>query len=490
VVEADIKGQQPAEQPEQGRLRDWLRSFGPPIKGLAAWPLSLVIALLVVVPTSLIGIRPQADIALEVSPGDRLLIRGLVLYRGEPVESGKLQLIVADAASTHHLASAVLDVKQGAFTNVGSSMDGLHGGYENRELAINAHFWGQAPNATGQANDVLDTERTLYSNCSTPVTRQEVLWFLAGFCFFVLAVISLFTMELTQWRARWLFAASYAATFFSVAFPLFAIVYVSQNPYLIDVMRASPFGLVRARSQPTGDAQWLLNVGGVVTRERSMARPAELAKDAAKIQADAPVEPSAAPIADARAALAPDAPPNTEPAESAVPASEDATAVLGAEHGAPAEPHLVTGGLAIPFYVIILAIFGASINMMRKVPRIHAKHMEWLPREIGPKSSMAGAPCVESRGNAAGCGIRQELIEQHMYLLAAPFLAIAVYYLLQVVAKDVAQPVIVLMGFAAGLISERIISTVIDFAQARLGSDAPASSSLESAQPGQLGRLS
>ena len=63
----------------------------------------------------------------------------------------------------------------------------------------------------------------------------------------------------------------------------------------------------------------------------------------------------------------------------------------------------------------------------------------------------------------------QAVIEQHMYLLAAPFLAIAVYFLLQILANDIAQPVIVLMAFSAGLISERIVAAVIGVAGRTLG---------------------
>jgi hypothetical protein len=58
-----------------------------------------------------------------------------------------------------------------------------------------------------------------------------------------------------------------------------------------------------------------------------------------------------------------------------------------------------------------------------------------------------------------------------MYLLSAPFLAITVYYLLQVVAESVAGPVLVLMAFATGLISDTIVSWIIEFARKTLKGD-------------------
>jgi len=55
-----------------------------------------------------------------------------------------------------------------------------------------------------------------------------------------------------------------------------------------------------------------------------------------------------------------------------------------------------------------------------------------------------------------------------MYLLSAPVLAVAVYYILQIVANEVTQPVLVLGSFAAGLASESIIKYVMNFADNKI----------------------
>jgi hypothetical protein len=65
-------------------------------------------------------------------------------------------------------------------------------------------------------------------------------------------------------------------------------------------------------------------------------------------------------------------------------------------------------------------------------------------------------------------GIRMELISNYMYLLSAPFLAIAMYYLLQVVATNTAEPIIVLMSFATGLVPDRIVRGIIRVAESAL----------------------
>ena len=65
-------------------------------------------------------------------------------------------------------------------------------------------------------------------------------------------------------------------------------------------------------------------------------------------------------------------------------------------------------------------------------------------------------------------GIREELIRNYMYLLSAPFLAIAIYYLLQIIATQVSQPVLVVMAFVTGLASELIVASILAFADRTL----------------------
>ena len=74
--------------------------------------------------------------------------------------------------------------------------------------------------------------------------------------------------------------------------------------------------------------------------------------------------------------------------------------------------------------------------------------------------------------------LRQELIVQYMYLLTAPVLAIVSYYLLSMVEARLAEslPIVVLMAFASGLLSEAVLGTISEKAQqymARLKSERP-----------------
>ena len=174
----------------------------------------------------------------------------------------------------------------------------------------------------------------------------------------------------------------------------------------------------------------------------------------------------------------------TEPAAGAE-ASGSPLAVASVDSGQPALDKIVKivkGGVAVPFYVILLAMFGAGINMTLKVPEVQRSYEDVLPEArssflwLNPilaawrlRQGRTEAPAVVS-GKTAG-DIRRELIENYMYLLSAPFLAVAMYYLLQVLAEQVTQPVLVLMAFATGLVSRAVIGGIIDFAESRLLSE-------------------
>src|SRR5262249_22217743 len=153
-------------------------------------------------------------------------------------------------------------------------------------------------------------------------------------------------------------------------------------------------------------------------------------------------------------------------------------AVASVDTGERIQDKIVTGGVAVPFYIVLLAMFGAGINMTLKVPEVQRSSEKELPEatsslELPPiltpwrfRRSQTEAQAVVSRKTASD--IRQELIENYMYLLSAPFLAIAMYYLLQVLAEQVTQPVLVLMAFATGLISKAVIARIVEFAEKQL----------------------
>ncbi len=65
---------------------------------------------------------------------------------------------------------------------------------------------------------------------------------------------------------------------------------------------------------------------------------------------------------------------------------------------------------------------------------------------------------------------RVELLNQYMYLMSAPFLAIVVYYMLDLLVLT-KQPILVLISFSVGLISEKLLSWLLGLASGYLRSD-------------------
>jgi hypothetical protein len=71
---------------------------------------------------------------------------------------------------------------------------------------------------------------------------------------------------------------------------------------------------------------------------------------------------------------------------------------------------------------------------------------------------------------------RVELLSQYMYLISAPFLAIVAYYMLQLLGFT-KLPILVLISFSVGLISEKILNWLLSLASGYLRSDTAGQSS-------------
>jgi hypothetical protein len=70
---------------------------------------------------------------------------------------------------------------------------------------------------------------------------------------------------------------------------------------------------------------------------------------------------------------------------------------------------------------------------------------------------------------------RVELLSQYMYLISAPFLAIVAYYMLELLGFT-KLPILVLISFSVGLISEKILNWLLSLASSYLRSDTAAQS--------------
>jgi hypothetical protein len=363
-----------------------------------------------------------------------LAVSGQVLVEGVPAK-GSVQVVVHDG-NHKYLASRVSELDgNGRFNETK-----LMAADAKKELIVAANFNGAI--LKGTSAEPVAGSTTRYVNIATPLESTKVMGILGSLLMLILLLIFLFTGELSRGKARALFAVTYFTTFLSLALPLAAAVLVSQNDYLIGKMKQASVGLVQGHIEENATAnEWLVNIGGMPKSGSSTGL------------SQTPADPGAA-----AAAAAPATPPIDQNYDS------------------------YPSGLAVPFYIVMLAMLGAGINMTRQVPKVQAAYDEKIvPRRESMLLAVLHAPrqifqttvVTDPKEREAAAYIRKQLIDSYMYLLAAPFLAIAVYYLLQVVATNTAKPVLVLMAFSTGLISDSIVSRITDFAQNTIGKLSP-----------------
>lgn len=391
-----------------------------------------------------------AEVLLNAAAGEKLQVNGKVLYNGAPID-GDVQVTVENAADRRYLRSEMLEVKGGAFQRE-LAVEGVG---PKSSVVVMARFVGKAPGAK-EPKEVTGAA-TAYLNVPQPLGRRTTALILAGVLLPIVVLIVLFTGAMRRRKARVLFSVTYLVTFLSCAIPIVVPGLASRNQYLLDLMEGAPVGLLRGTARGIANPQWLVNIGGVVTK-------AEKKAEAAKPEA-APAEKKAeTPPAETKAA-----PPVEKKAEPAPEKKAAAPLIAGPDAVWPK----VEGGLAVPFYMVVLAIFGAGINMTRQVPvlqkdydsRVDTEERSLLKEALRAPVAMLSAP-DQSIPEAAG--IREGLIKAYMYFLSAPFLAIAMYYLLQVVTDNVRESVLVLMGLATGLMSNAVVEAITRFADTML----------------------
>lgn len=94
----------------------------------------------------------------------------------------------------------------------------------------------------------------------------------------------------------------------------------------------------------------------------------------------------------------------------------------------------IRGGLVVPLYVIILALFGGAVSMTRRVP-------EYQRRSMSAKDPFTNQEA------------RENLVFQIMQVVSAPLIAIVAYYIVHPTTNMWA----VVLGFGSGFASEPIL---------------------------------
>jgi len=457
------------------RIVAWLRGASRPLFVLAMIVLLALVALhyrepLVQLEQSMRqALLPEARIFLEIerelAPGEAgaapsvvgLKISGRVQAFGAPASSGLLHVVVEDIVSQHYLASGVAAVANGEFKDIRVAIP--DDGKAHSAVQVKAMFRGRtlaAPNrevrVEGETNKNIGYPRRFESVSAWAIAAVVVA--------FALLLIALFTGTMNTRKQRSLYSVMYFVVFVSLLLPIVVSVMLLQSSYLVAIMEKAPIGLVRATSASSKtELQWFLNIGGVVTARDETSRSPRATPAAPA--ASAVASPSAsAPASQASSPRRSETRPTTDRSELG--------SVSSALHGSP----YIEGGLAVPFYVILLSMFGAGINLTRRVPEIQEEYSGMVPRAAPLSRSLFASsendPAPDAETQRQTFAFRRALIQNYMYVLSAPFLATAVYYLLQVVATEPARPILVLVSFATGLISDTLVNRIVRFAEETL----------------------
>ena len=136
---------------------------------------------------------------------------------------------------------------------------------------------------------------------------------------------------------------------------------------------------------------------------------------------------------------------------------------IGGQIGAEPVDNLAEHGLIVPLYVIVLAFVGGAINLTRQVPRFQpeSERRETVTVEVSslPYGERRKVRRIDQRRHS---NWRTELLTHYMYLVSAPFLAIAAYYMLVWTGLDTKLPIVVLASFAVGITSDPVLKKITD----------------------------
>jgi hypothetical protein len=376
-------------------------------------------------PDMQVFLRVTPDLAGEVG-GARAVtaveVGGRATVRGEPLQSGLVRLTVEDIATQQYVGGDIVEIRGGEIPDATLAI--ASSGRGGRSSAVTVHATVSGVHRGKPVSG--DTE----INIGFPRgVSHGLVWIVGGvLALIAIALVWLFTGSIHTRKQRWIYAAMYALVLASLALPVAMSALVVQSGYLAAMLEKSPVGLVRASAPGTkNEPQWLVNVGGVVTR------------------ADA------------------------------------------------AGPR-VEGGIAVPFYIVLLAMAGAAINLVRRVPQLQEEFRSSVPASR-PFPAWLHKPTYEDplgddEQRRRISAFRRALVHSFVYVLAAPFLAAALYYLVQGVASEPSRPLLVLLAFLTGLAAESLMSGIFRVAETTLrSSPADSASSVRAAADARIAEI-
>lgn len=265
---------------------------------------------------------------------------------------------------------------------------------------------------------------------------------------FLIAFIWLFTGQMKNTSMNQMVRFCYIFAIFFLILPV-ALAMISATKKIQTSLSNSPIGMVKGcalRGIPTdipleircfSENQWLFHIGGVVIATAIQPDDADLT--------------------------------NTNPTNTNVKSKAEAQKDKILANAIQKEvietnaiqENVILGGVVVPVHLIIFAIFGGVISLMRNVPKIQEDY--WINRSahLNDSNPISTPNAIYSTANSEQESeheykVRADLIFQIMQVVSAPLIAMTAYYLFAP-----SSPIIsVLLGFASGFTSESILQHI------------------------------
>jgi hypothetical protein len=359
-------------------------------------------------------------------------IQGSVQRNGKPIQRGKVRLTVS-LVGERFRQSTLVNLKGGEFKVKDHPAFRLL--RPKNRIGVQAEVW---PEVSGLGNSKSEPlAETIYLNHHLPPwLRTTGFGVLGGVLLFTILFLWSFTGRSTYAKNRLAIVLSYTVIFLALASAVVGpTLLMLAVPDLPEISGRVPVGLVVAKLTDKSNPEWMLNLGGFVR-----------GREAAASDQQGEVE--------------------------VVTTAEDEGV------GAPVlRVVTLNGGIQIPLYVILLALIGGAINMTRQVPDFQSRQpvqrglLHWMgggqPDTDTDADDDDDDEEEEEEEKESGAW-RKGLLDQYMFLIAAPFLAIATYYLL-ILLGTIQPPIIVLVCFSIGLISDTVVTAITETAKKLLG---------------------
>jgi len=130
----------------------------------------------------------------------------------------------------------------------------------------------------------------------------------------------------------------------------------------------------------------------------------------------------------------------------------------------------VLGGIVVPIFVLILALFGGAVRMAQMIPTLQCgfRHneqinlMNLLVPFAGKRDAELPSESREDVEDDNANTTRSKIIQQITFLITSPVIAVAAYYMLMGVNSEFAQnmPLVVILAFTSGFMTDKVLKAL------------------------------